>query len=425
MNQVLVDNTDRMRELIKDIENLPDRSSSGTEEDGFSPIANVSQTANGAVITITDKEGTTTATITNGTDGKDGSNGVSCTHSWSDTTLTVTSASGSSSANLKGEKGEPGEPGAKGETGTQGIQGIQGEQGPQGIQGEQGPKGDKGEPFFISKVFPSVNAMQLAYSTDGVPIGGFVVIDTGNVDDEDNAKLFIKGAAEYEFLTDLSGSQGLQGPQGEQGIQGPKGEQGIQGVQGIQGPKGDKGDTGADGKTPVRGTDYFTASDVSKIVAEAVAEVIKLIAPSKVDFNDGRFFAPATNVLYSPTATSDTSIAFQYKGGGGVEELYFPIKGLYTGRTYTIVFDETYNGTFIQDTYRYGCGIIQKATYDSMTKPTTQAAPSWIAWHTGSTGKQAGSITFTANADTVYWAWSLGRLSDGKEVTISMNARVF
>ena len=113
------------------------------------------------------------------------------------------------------------------------------------------------------------------------------------------------------------------------------------------------------------------------------------------------------------------------EGGGGVEELYFPITGLYAGRTYTIVFDETYNGTFIQDTYRYGCGIIQKSAYDSMTKPSTQAAPSWIAWHTGSTGKQSGSITFTANANTVYWAWSMGRLSDGKEVTITMNARVF
>lgn len=33
--------------------------------DGFSPIANVQPTAGGAVITITDKNGTTTANITN------------------------------------------------------------------------------------------------------------------------------------------------------------------------------------------------------------------------------------------------------------------------------------------------------------------------------------------------------------------------
>ena len=44
----------------------------GTGADGFSPIANVTQTEDGAVISITDKIGTTTATITNGKDGKDG-----------------------------------------------------------------------------------------------------------------------------------------------------------------------------------------------------------------------------------------------------------------------------------------------------------------------------------------------------------------
>ena len=39
--------------------------------------------------------------------------------------------------------------------------------------------------------------------------GGFVVINTGNVEDEDNAKLFYKGTAKYEYLTDLSGAQGI------------------------------------------------------------------------------------------------------------------------------------------------------------------------------------------------------------------------
>lgn len=37
-----------------------------TGQDGFSPIAKVTQTETGAVITITDKTGTTTATVTNG-----------------------------------------------------------------------------------------------------------------------------------------------------------------------------------------------------------------------------------------------------------------------------------------------------------------------------------------------------------------------
>lgn len=64
--------------------------------DGFSPIATVTQTETGATISIQDKSGTTTATITNGQDGAPG---------------------------------------------PQGIQGPQGETGP---QGEQGPAGADG-----------------------------------------------------------------------------------------------------------------------------------------------------------------------------------------------------------------------------------------------------------------------------------------
>ena len=47
----------------------------GGGEDGFSPIAKVTQTASGATISITDKSGTTTATISNGKDGQDGQDG--------------------------------------------------------------------------------------------------------------------------------------------------------------------------------------------------------------------------------------------------------------------------------------------------------------------------------------------------------------
>lgn len=46
-------------------------------EDGYSPIAYVTQTDDGVVITVTDKDGTTTATVYNGTDGTNGTNAVS------------------------------------------------------------------------------------------------------------------------------------------------------------------------------------------------------------------------------------------------------------------------------------------------------------------------------------------------------------
>ena len=43
--------------------------------DGFSPVANVSQVADGVEISITDKTGTTTAKVINGKDGKPGTPG--------------------------------------------------------------------------------------------------------------------------------------------------------------------------------------------------------------------------------------------------------------------------------------------------------------------------------------------------------------
>lgn len=114
--------------------------------------------------------------------------------------------------------------------GPVGQQGVQGEQGVQGIQGIQGVQGEKGEPFSIAKVYSSVDEMNADYHNNDVSIGQFVVIDTGNVEDEDNAKLFIKGQTSYTFITDLSGAQGIQGPpgtQGEQGIEGPSGQNGV------------------------------------------------------------------------------------------------------------------------------------------------------------------------------------------------------
>jgi hypothetical protein len=64
----------------------------------------------------------------------------------------------------------------------------------------------------VVKIFSSVIEMQNGFSTDGIEQGSFVIISTGNVNDEDNAKLFVKGEAQYDFITDLSGAQGVQGP---------------------------------------------------------------------------------------------------------------------------------------------------------------------------------------------------------------------
>lgn len=121
---------------------------------------------------------------------------------------------------------------------------IKGPAGQQGIQGEQGVKGEKGDPFSIAKVYSSVDEMNSDFNNSEIKEGAFVLINTGNVDDEDNAKLYVKGETSYSYVTDLSGAQGMQGPKGEQGIQGVQGQQGEQGVQGIQGLQGIAGENG-------------------------------------------------------------------------------------------------------------------------------------------------------------------------------------
>lgn len=149
--------------------------------------------------------------------------------------------------------------GDKGETGAVGPQGPVGPSGPAGAKGEQGiqgPQGPAGEAFKIAKTFTSIAEMNKGFATDGVKTGQFVMIDTGNVQDADNAKLYVKGAESYTYITDLSGATGMTGPQGLQGATGPAGPAGAKGEQGIQGPagaKGDRGETGPQGPQGLKG----------------------------------------------------------------------------------------------------------------------------------------------------------------------------
>lgn len=226
---------------------IPQPGSGGSGEpgaDGFSPVATITQTGSGAVISITDKSGTTTATVFNGKDGRDGvdglpgkdgadgkdgaqgpqgvqgekgdtgaqgnpgKDGVSATHSWNGTTLTITSASGTSSANLKGEKGDKGD---------QGIQGIQGAKGDTGAAGSNGTNGT------------SVTVKSVREST---------------ADGGSNVVTFSDG----KTVTIKNGSKGSTG------------------ATGSQGPKGDKGDPG---------NDYvLTDGDKAEIAEMAGGEVV-------------------------------------------------------------------------------------------------------------------------------------------------------
>ena len=100
--------------------------------DGFSPIATVESNSDGAVITITDKNGTTTSQIYNGSnglpgaDGLDGQDGFSPTVEVTDTEtgvlLTITDVNGAKTATINdGPVGPQGQPGADGHTPVKGV----------------------------------------------------------------------------------------------------------------------------------------------------------------------------------------------------------------------------------------------------------------------------------------------------------------
>lgn len=121
------------------------------------------------------------------------------------------------------------------------LKGAKGDTGATGPQGPTGAKGDKGDPFAIAKTFASVSAMNSGFSSDGVKEGQFVMIDTGNVNDVDNAKLYIKGRTAYTYITDLSGATGMTGPQGQKGDTGAKGATGDKGATGTRGSRWNTG----------------------------------------------------------------------------------------------------------------------------------------------------------------------------------------
>lgn len=175
--------------------------------DGVSPIATVTQTETGATISITDRDGTTTATITNGQDGAQGPQGPQGERG---------------EQGPKGDQGEQGIQGEKGETGERGLQGEQGEQGPRGERGLQGVKGDKGDKG-----------------------------DTGS-----------QGETGPQGPKGETGATGPQGPKGETGDTGPQGPQGDTGPQGPQGEKGEKGDQGTNGTNGQDG--YSPTATVTK-----------------------------------------------------------------------------------------------------------------------------------------------------------------
>ena len=238
------------------------------------------------------KTGETGAQGPEGIQGKQGEkgetgNGIASTVLNEDYTLTITFTDGTSYTTptpIRGEIGLTGPEGPRGLTGETGATGAKGQQGDKGdtgngiantvlnddytltitftdgtkyktpsirgATGAQGQKGEKGETGSGFKVL-GYYATESALSAVTNPAAG----DAYGIGTAEPYNIYIWDGVNRKWVNNGA----LQGAKGDQGIQGE------QGIQGIQGP------AGKDGKTPVVGVDYFTASDKEEMVNSVYA----------------------------------------------------------------------------------------------------------------------------------------------------------
>ena len=129
--------------------------------------------------------------------------------------------------------------------------------------GYVGSKGDTGLGFTIAKTYSSVAALTADTSPTGIVAGQFAIIDTGNVNDAENSRLYLWTGSTYNYVNDLSGAIGLTGPQGTAGYTGSAGTSGYTGsagTNGYTGSAGTAGYTGSTGYAGSAGTNGYTGS---------------------------------------------------------------------------------------------------------------------------------------------------------------------
>lgn len=286
------------------------------------PYISIEQTDEGAVVTVTDKQGVTTATIYNGKDGADGAPGE---------------------RGEKGEKGDQGIQGIQGEPGAKGDKGDKGDKGADGAPGAKGDKGDKGDTGAAGATGPKGDTGETGPAGPAGPQGPKG--DTGATgpagpqgEKGDTGATGPQGPKGDKGDTGDTGPQGETGPQGPQGVKGdtgdtgpagPKGDTGDTGPTGPQGPKGDKGDTGEQGIQGPKGdqgepgtTDYNDLTNKPTNVSEFANDAgymtgMTILAYGKSTWADFLAAYTAKHVVYcrassssNPASGSQTRLAF-------------------------------------------------------------------------------------------------------------------
>ena len=141
--------------------------------------------------------------------------------------------------------GKDGKDGKDGYTPIKGVDYFDGKDGKDGVNGTNGVDGKDGED-----------------GEDGIGISSIVKTKTSGL--VDTYTITYTNNTKTTFTV-------TNGAKGDQGIQGEKGEAGANGTNGKDGVNGTNGKDGQDGYTPIRGTDYWTASDKAEIVSDVIA----------------------------------------------------------------------------------------------------------------------------------------------------------
>lgn len=139
-----------------------------------------------------------------------------------------------------------------------------------------------GDAFTIVKTYPSIQAMEDDYNNPEVKTGQFVMIDTGDVENEEDSRLYLKGDTEWKFISDLSGAQGIQGLSAYQvavqhGFEGTEAEWLIS-------LKGEKGDPGSDASVTKQNVEAVLTGDITS------------------HNHDSRYISKSNTSTYTPTA---------------------------------------------------------------------------------------------------------------------------
>lgn len=179
---------------------------------------------------------------------------------------------------IEGTKGDPGADGITphiGDNGNWYLGSADTGKPSRGATGAPGKNGDKGDPGAPGKDghSPVVTATKLGKTTT-ISVDGSAI---ATVEDGADGK---PGAAGADGITPTIGSNGNwyigstdtgKPSRGATGAKGDAGATGPVGPAGAPGKDGAPGAQGAPGKTPIRGTDYWTAADKQEIVNAVLA----------------------------------------------------------------------------------------------------------------------------------------------------------